>query len=50
MSDDRQECEHGPGYVCGLCMEPSDDSDDCGHDEGGCDYDCPRFANSFAGF
>ncbi|MFE7524064.1 hypothetical protein [Streptomyces halstedii] len=33
-------------------QEHDDDQLDCGHDpEGGdCDYDCPRFANSWAGF
>lgn len=53
MSGERK-CDHGEGYVCGLCMGPSPDVDpyDCGHDPDGgdCDYDCPRFAHSSAGF
>lgn len=49
MVDDPQ-CEHGPGYVCGLCMEPAEEERPCHEDPGACDYDCPRFAVSHAGF
>lgn len=39
-------------YVEDLLKPESDDPWDCGHDPSGgdCDYDCPRFANSHAGF
>lgn len=49
MSDERR-CGHGPGYVCGLCMEPTEEEQPCHDDPGDCDYDCPRFARSHAGF
>jgi hypothetical protein len=48
-----EQCEHGPDYICGLCMEPTEDIEsghDCRDDPGGCDYDCPRFVRSHAGF
>ena len=46
-------CGHLPAAEVGpydqpACSEPYC----CGHDQSGgdCDYDCPRFANSYAGF